>query len=144
MEIVLQEGMVKLGHTLDCLLLTTSLCWLHWKSNQSRMISLWHFLTLSLVLLLFIIPMYSRFSLFLPICLVLQPFRMKVWKSLSTRCCWTDSLMSTRLHYKPLSITSTGEKHIHWTTHFSTLFQCMCVYAYVCFFLHVFQRAAFF
>lgn len=63
--------------------------------------------------------------LILSLCLALQPFRIKVKKSPSTSCCWTDCLVSTRLHYKPLSTTSIGEKHKHW-------YPLVSVYVYLC------------
>lgn len=58
-------------------------------------------------------------------CLVFQPFRMKAWKSPSTSCCLTDCLVSTRLHYKPLSTTSIGEKHTNKSP-LVYLFMCVC------------------
>lgn len=101
----------------------------------------WHSLWSGLSLYSFCIHhfLFSSPSL----CLVLQPFRMKVWKSPSTRCCSTDCLVSTRLHYKPLSTTSIGERNTH--THIEILLYlwhvCLCPCGFS---LHVFQRAAFF
>lgn len=39
-----------------------------------------------------------------------QPSGMKVRKFPSTKCCWTDCLVSTKQHYRPSSTTCTGEK----------------------------------
>lgn len=41
--------------------------------------------------------------------LYFQPSGMKVRKFPSTKCCWTDCLLSTKQHYRPSSTTCTGE-----------------------------------